>query len=56
MSFGFSILLVDELNSIGLGGSKLGFWFAQKGAIYSFVTLIFVYIKLMYNLDIKHDI
>ena len=51
VSFVFGILLVDELNTIRLGGFKLGFWFAQQGAIYVFVILIFVYIKLMNKLD-----
>lgn len=51
VSFVFGIILVDELNSIRLGGFKLGFWFAQQGAIYVFVILIFVYIKLMNKLD-----
>ena len=53
VSFGFGILLVDELNSIRFGGFKLGFWFAQQGAIYVFVILIFVYIRLMNKLDKK---
>lgn len=51
VSFVFGILLVDELNSIRLGGFKLGFWFAQQGSIYVFVILIFVYIRLMNKLD-----
>ena len=51
VSFVFGILLVDELNTIRLGGFKLGFWFAQQGSIYVFVILIFVYIKLMNKLD-----
>lgn len=51
VSFGFGILFVDELNSIRMGGFKLGFWFAQQGSIFVFVILIFVYIKLMNKLD-----
>ena len=51
VSFGFGILLVDELNSIRMGGFKLGFWFAQQGSIFVFVILIFVYIKLMNKVD-----
>ena len=31
VSYGFGIVFVDELNSIRLGGFKLGFWFAQQG-------------------------
>ena len=53
VSFGFGILLVDTLNQIQIGGFKLGFWFAQQGAIYVFVILIFVYIYLMNRLDQK---
>jgi putative solute:sodium symporter small subunit len=53
VSFVFGIILVEELNTIRFGGFKLGFWFAQQGAIYVFVTLIFVYIKLMNRLDKK---
>ena len=53
VSFGFGILLADQLNQIQMGGFKLGFWFAQQGAIYVFVILIFVYIYLMNRLDQK---
>ena len=53
VSFGFGILLVEQLNKIRFGGFKLGFWFAQQGAIYVFVILIFVYIYLMNRLDKK---
>ena len=53
VSYGFGILLVDTLNQFALGGFKLGFWFAQQGAIYVFVLLIFVYIYLMNRLDEK---
>ncbi|MGK0422212.1 MAG: putative solute:sodium symporter small subunit [Polaribacter sp.] len=53
VSFVFGILLVEELNTIRIGGFKLGFWFAQQGAIYVFVILIFVYIRLMNKLDKK---
>ena len=51
VSFGFGILFVDELNSIRMGGFKLGFWFAQQGSIFVVVILIFVYIKLMNKVD-----
>ena len=53
VSFGFGIMLVDTLNQIQMGGFKLGFWFAQQGAIYVFVILIFIYIYLMNRLDQK---
>jgi putative solute:sodium symporter small subunit len=51
VSFGFGILLVDVLNEIQFFGFKLGFWFAQQGAIYVFVVLIFVYMHKMNSLD-----
>ncbi|MDA8729076.1 DUF4212 domain-containing protein [Flavicella sp.] len=56
VSYGCGILFVDALNSIRLGGFKLGFWFAQQGAMYVFVILIFVYIHLMTKLDKKYGL
>lgn len=56
VSFVFSILLVDQLNTIKMGGFKLGFWFAQQGSIYVFIILIFVYIRLMNKLDKKYGL
>ena len=52
-SFLFGIILKDFLNEFSIAGFKLGFWFAQQGSIYVFVILIFVYVKLMNNLDEK---
>ncbi|MEN8856828.1 MAG: DUF4212 domain-containing protein [Flavobacteriaceae bacterium] len=54
VSFGAGILFRESLDTIRIGGFKLGFWFAQQGSIYVFVILIFVYIKLMNTLDKKH--
>ena len=56
VSYGFGILLVDQLNTIRIGGFKLGFWFAQQGSIYTFVVLIFVYVWLMNRLDKKYGL
>lgn len=56
VSFGFGIILVDQLNTISLGGYKLGFWFAQQGSIYVFVALIFFYAFRMNKLDKKFDL
>lgn len=56
VSFGFGILLVEQLNQIQIGGFELGFWFAQQGSIYVFVILIFVYVWLMNRLDKKYDV
>jgi putative solute:sodium symporter small subunit len=55
VSFGFGIILIDELNQFKIGGFKLGFWFAQQGSIYVFVALILVYILLMNRLDKKFN-
>jgi putative solute:sodium symporter small subunit len=55
-SFGAAILFAEELNSIRLGGFKLGFWFAQQGSIYIFIILIFVYVRLMNKLDKDFDL
>ncbi|PCH75141.1 MAG: hypothetical protein COB98_09370 [Flavobacteriaceae bacterium] len=54
VSYGAGILWVEQLNTIKFGGFKLGFWFAQQGAMYVFVILIFVYMKLMNKLDKKY--
>lgn len=56
VSFGFGIILVDVLNHITFFGFKLGFWFAQQGAIYTFIVLIFIYIKQMNTLDKKYKV
>jgi putative solute:sodium symporter small subunit len=58
VSYGCGILFVDELDKTRgpLPGFKLGFWFAQQGAIYVFVIIIFAYNMLMNKLDAKHGV
>ena len=56
VSYGFGILFAPALNSIKLGGYPFGFWWAQQGSMYVFVALIFIYAKLMGNLDKKYDV
>lgn len=56
VSYGFSILLVDVLDQIQIGGFKLGFWFAQQGSEITFVLLIVIYVKLMNKLDREFDV
>ena len=51
VSFGCGILFLEQLNTIQIGGFKLGFWFAQQGSIFGFVAIIFTYIYLMNKLD-----
>jgi len=56
VSYGFGIILAEQLNSIRIGGYGLGFWFAQQGSIYVFVGLIFFYAWRMNKLDKKFDV
>ncbi len=56
VSYLFGIILVEPLNTIRLGGYKLGFWFAQQGSIYTFVLLIFFYAWRMNALDRKFNV
>jgi putative solute:sodium symporter small subunit len=56
VSYGFGILLADFLNQFSIGGIKLGFFFAQQGAVYVFVVLIFIYVKKMGDIDRQFDV
>ena len=56
VSYGCGILFAEQLNTIKIGGFPLGFWFAQQGAIYVFVALIFIYVNLMNKLDKEFDV
>jgi putative solute:sodium symporter small subunit len=56
VSYGFGILLAEQLDRIRIGGFGLGFWFAQQGSIYVFVVLIFVYVWLMNRLDRRFEL
>ncbi len=56
VSYGFSILFVNQLDQFRFAVFKLGFWFAQQGSIYVFVALIFVYVFLMNRLDRKFGV
>lgn len=56
VSFGCGILFVDYLNQFTLFGFKLGFWFAQQGAILCFVVLIFVYTVQMHRLERRYGV
>ncbi len=55
VSLGCSILLVQPLNAIRLGGVPLGFWIAQQGSIFIFVILIFIYAVQMDKIDRKYN-
>ncbi|KPM48070.1 DUF4212 domain-containing protein [Jiulongibacter sediminis] len=56
VSYLCGIVFVDQLNTIRMGGFKLGFWFAQQGSIYVFIVLIFVYVRLMNKLDKEFNV
>ena len=51
ISFGCAIVMVDELNRISFFGFKLGFWFAQQGAIYGFIVIIAIYTLVMNRIE-----
>ena len=51
VSYGFGILLRPMLAGITVGGTDLGFWFAQQGSILTFIALIFFYAWRMNKLD-----
>ncbi|MDX1536108.1 DUF4212 domain-containing protein [Arsukibacterium sp.] len=51
VSYGFGILLRPWLAGIPVGGTDLGFWFAQQGSILTFIALIFFYAWRMNKLD-----
>ena len=55
-SYGFAILLRPMLSGIAVGGTDLGFWFAQQGSILVFLVLIFFYAWRMNKLDKEHGV
>ena len=56
VSFGFGIILRPLLSGISVGGTDLGFWFAQQGSIIVFMLLIFFYAWRMNALDKKFGV
>lgn len=56
VSFVISIIFVEALNTVKLGGYPLGFWFAQQGSIYVFIALIFIYVFIIGRIDKKYDV
>lgn len=53
VSYGMAILFRPLLSGIPVGGTDLGFWFAQQGSILTFIALIFFYAWKMNKLDQK---
>ena len=56
VSFGFGIVLRPLLSGISVGGTDLGFWFAQQGSILVFLLLIFNYAWRMNKLDAQFGV
>ncbi|MCC1491494.1 DUF4212 domain-containing protein [Cognatishimia sp. F0-27] len=56
VSFGFGIVLRPLLSGISVGGTDLGFWFAQQGSIIVFLALIFFYAWRMNKLDREYGV
>ncbi|MBZ9559269.1 MULTISPECIES: DUF4212 domain-containing protein [Modicisalibacter] len=56
VSYGFAILLRPLLAGIPVGGTDLGFWFAQQGSILVFIGLIFFYAWKMNRLDKQFEL
>ncbi|WP_299693744.1 DUF4212 domain-containing protein [uncultured Tateyamaria sp.] len=56
VSFGFGIILRPLLSGIPVGGTDLGFWFAQQGSILVFLALIFFYAWRMNKLDKQYGV
>lgn len=56
VSFGCGILFRESLDTIRIGGFKLGFWFGQQGSIYVFLLIIAAYIIVMNRLDRKYGV
>ncbi|HEX9402364.1 MAG TPA: DUF4212 domain-containing protein [Anaeromyxobacter sp.] len=56
VSYGAAICLADSLDRVNVFGFPLGFWFATQGSILTFVVLVFVYVKLMNDLDRKYGV
>ena len=56
VSYGAGILFREFLDQFSIGGAPLGFWFAQQGAIYTFLVLIVIYCIGMTKLEKKYGI
>ena len=50
-AFVMSIFLAEPLNSFRFGGVPFGFWMAQQGSIFVFVSLVLIYTLMSNRLD-----
>ena len=56
VSYLAGIILRPALAGISIGGTDLGFWFAQQGSILVFIAQIFIYTSQMNKLDRQFDV
>ena len=56
VSYVFAIFLAEPLYDARVGQLPASFWWAQQGAIFVFVLLIFVYALVMDRLDRHYDV
>jgi putative solute:sodium symporter small subunit len=50
-AFVMSIFFAEPLNSISFGGVPFGFWMAQQGSIFVFISLVLIYTLTSNRLD-----
>ena len=46
-----SIFFIEPLNAINFGGVPFGFWMAQQGSIFVFISLILIFALYVGRLD-----
>lgn len=56
VSYGAAILMANVLYNVKVGQLPMSFWFAQQGAIITFVILIFAYCLIMDRVDKEFDV
>lgn len=56
VSYLFAILFAEILYGVKIGQLPTSFWFAQQGAIFVFILLIFVYCWIMDRVDREFDV
>jgi putative solute:sodium symporter small subunit len=56
VSYVFAIFLAEPLYDAYVGQLPASFWWAQQGAIFVFVVLIFAYALIMDRLDRHYDV
>jgi putative solute:sodium symporter small subunit len=51
VAYVMSIFLAEPLNSFSFGGVPFGFWMAQQGSIFVFISLVLIYTLASNQLD-----